>query len=308
MPPSQVEMKGNRSSLEASPKSSVRSKNVIVESEGTGGCCESFVIAMAWMFVAIIPIFWFFMFRTVTDYERALIFRLGKVQGGERGPGLFIINPLLDFIKIVDHRIETINLRAQDMMTKDSVTIKVDGIVYIKVVNPVKAILEVENHLQATELFAATVLRSVVGSFTLPKLLTQRISINKKLTGIIKKECDIWGVVVTAVEIKDVILPEMMQRAMAAEAETERQRRAKKISAYGEVEASENLARAATVIAEAPGALQLRYLSTLKSISVEKNKTIIFPLPLELMQKYLKMEADQKELEVFEEKTEILEK
>jgi len=289
---SQVEMKKEAGNVQSGKRRLSSQQDMVQKSEGTGGFCESFVIFVAWLLVTVIPVFWLFMFRTVTDYERALIFRLGKVQGGIRGPGFFVINPLLDFIKIVDHRIETINLRPQDMMTKDSVTIQVDGIVFAKIVNPVKAILEVDNVKNAVGKFSATALRSVVGGFTLPKLLTDRDRINKKLTKLIKTECAPWGVTVTAVEIKDVILPGMLQRSMAAEAETERERRAKKISSIGEAEAAANLARAASVIAEAPGALQLRYLHTLKNIAVEQNNTYIFPLPLELMEEYLENKED----------------
>jgi len=255
--------------------------------QGKMGCCELFIIYASWVIVVIIPIFWFKVFHTVTDYERALIFRLGKTQGGLRGPGLFIINPLVDVIKIVDQRIETVSLKPQDMMTKDSVTIRVDGIVYTKVVDPMKAVLEIKSFRYASKMFSATSLRAVVGSETLETMLTKRDSINRKLKGIIERECKIWGVTVPAVEIKDVILPPNMQRAMAAEAETERERIAKRISSLGEVEAAENLARAARTIAQAPGALQLRYLHTLKNISVEKNSTIIFPLPMELMKGFM---------------------
>jgi len=258
------------------------------KAQGTSGPCEMIITFIAWVIVVVIPIFWFFVFRTVTDYERALIFRLGKVEGGVRGPGLFLINPLLDVIRIVDQRIETVNLIPQDMMTRDSVTIRVDGIVYTKVIDPVKAILEINNFRYASKMFSATSLRAVVGSVTLEIMLTERERLNSKLKQIIERECRIWGVTVPAVEIKDVILPPNMQRAMAAEAETERERRAKKISSLGEVEAASNLARAANTIAEAPGALQLRYLHTLKNISVEKNSTIIFPLPMELMKGFMK--------------------
>jgi len=259
------------------------------EQMGTsGGACEQILIVLSWVIVMIIPIFWFFIFRTVTDYERALIFRLGKVQGGIRGPGLFVINPILDVIKVVDQRIETVNLVPQDMMTKDSVTISVDGIVYTKVVNPQRAVLEINNYRYASKMFSATSLRAVVGSVDLETMLTKRNELNERLRNIIEKECKIWGVTVPAVEIKDVILPPNMQRAMAAEAETERERRAKKISSLGEVEAADNLAKAALTIAQAPGALQLRYLHTLKNISVEKNSTIIFPLPMELMKGFVK--------------------
>jgi len=261
--------------------------------EITKSLTEQIFTVFAWVLVTIIPIFWFLMFKTVTDYERALIFRLGKTKGGIRGPGLFIINPLLDVIKIVDQRIETVKLKPQDMMTKDSVTIQVDGIVYTKVVSPLKALLEIKRYRYASKMFSATSLRAVVGSVTLETMLTKRDSINKKLKHIIERECKIWGVTVPAVEIKDVILPVNMQRAMAAEAETERERRAKKISSLGEVEAAENLAKAAMTIAQAPGALQLRYLHTLKNISVEKNSTIIFPLPMELMKGFMKKQRSR---------------
>jgi len=278
---------GKLDSIEARETDFVSVADMVRESQGSEGVCEMIITFIAWIIVIIIPIFWFFMFRTVTDYQRALIFRLGKVSGGIRGPGLFVINPLLDVIRIVDQRIETVSLIPQDMMTKDSVTIRVDGIVYTKVVDPFKAILEINNFRYASKMFSATSLRAVVGSVDLETMLTKRESINNKLRGIIEKECKIWGVTVPAVEIKDVILPPNMQRAMAAEAETERERRAKKISSLGEVEAAANLAKAAQIIAQAPGALQLRYLHTLKNISVEKNSTIIFPLPMELMKGFM---------------------
>jgi len=251
------------------------------------GACTSIITVAAWVIVAIIPIFWFFLFKTVTDYERALIFRLGKLSGGPRGPGLFIINPLLDTLVVVDLRIETVNLVPQDMMTKDSVTVRVDGIVYTKVVDPMRAVLEVDNYRAASKWFSATSLRSVIGTYDLDTLLGKREIINRQLQNIIERETQIWGVTVTAVEVKDVVLPEKMQRAMASEAEAERERRAKVISAHGEVQAADGLAKAANTIAESPGALQLRYLHTLKNISVEKNSTILFPLPMELMRGFM---------------------
>lgn len=278
---------GKMAEIKARETDFVSVVEMVAKADVHQGICEHFVTILAWIMVTIIPVFWFFMFKTVTDYERALIFRLGKTKGGLRGPGLFIINPLLDVIRIVDLRIETVKLKPQDMMTKDSVTIKVDGIVYTKVVSPMKAVLEIQNYRYASKMFSATSLRAVVGSETLETMLTNRESINRKLKRIIERECKIWGVTVPAVEIKDVILPRSMQRAMAAEAETERERRAKKISSLGEVEAAENLARAARIIGQAPGALQLRYLHTLKNISVEKNSTIIFPLPMELMKGFM---------------------
>lgn len=257
--------------------------------EESSGCIEVCIVWLCHFIVVAIPIFWPFCFRTVTDYQRALIFRLGKlVDGPPRGPGLFIINPLTDVLRIVDLRIETVNLYPQDMMTKDSVTVKVDGIVYTKVVDPKKAILEVDNFRSASKFFAATSLRAVIGHYSLEVLLGKRETINEKLRSIIERETRLWGVTVTAVEVKDVILPEKMQRAMASEAEAERERRAKVISSVGETQAAENLARAAGIIAQSPGALQLRYLHTLKNISVEKNSTILFPLPMELMKGFMK--------------------
>merc|ERR1711879_535899 len=221
-------------------------------------CCEYVLMAGAWL-LCIIPIFWLFMFRTVRDYERALIFRLGKLKGGAEGPGVFLINPLTDTIYVVDLRIETSNLPPQDMMTKDAVTVTVDAISFMKVEDPIKAILEVDDYRYAFKNFSATTLRSVIGTYDLQKLLSDRDEIN------------------------DVKLPQNMQRAMAAEAEAERERRAKVVSSKGEAEAAEQLAKAADTISDSPGALQLRYLHTLVKISAEKNSTILFPLPMEIM-------------------------
>jgi len=245
-------------------------------------CCEYVLMAGAWL-LCIIPIFWFFMFRTVRDYERALIFRLGKLKGGAEGPGVFLINPLTDTIYVVDLRIETSNLPPQDMMTKDAVTVTVDAISFMKVEDPIKAILEVDNYRYAFKNFSATTLRSVIGTYDLQRLLSDRDEINDKVRQIIEQETSSWGVAVPAVEIKDVKLPQNMQRAMAAEAEAERERRAKVVSSKGEAEAAEQLAKAADTISDSPGALQLRYLHTLVKISAEKNSTILFPLPMEIM-------------------------
>jgi len=253
------------------------------------GLCSSIITVVAWIICILIPIFWFFMFRTVRDYERALIFRLGKLTGGARGPGLFVINPLIDTIRVVDLRIETVNLRPQDMMTKDSVTVKVDGVVYCKVVDAEKAILEVDDYRTASSMFSATSLRSVVGMHDLETILSQRLKLNEALRQTIEQETQIWGVTVTSVEIKDVILPPNMQRAMAAESEAERERRAKVINAVGEHQAAEKIALAARTISKEPGALQLRYLHTLKNIAVERNSTILFPLPMELMRGFSAM-------------------
>merc|ERR1719499_734843 len=213
---------------------------------------------------------------------RVILFRMGKLIGVE-GPGLVTINPLTDSVREVDLRIRPCNVPPQSMMTKDTVTVSVNCIVYIKVVDPLKAVLEVENHIIASEQFAATSLRSVVGANDLESLLIGRDAVNQQLREIIEHETSKWGVIVTAVEIKDVVLPQNMQRAMASEAEQERERRAKIINARGEKEAAVELAAAAETINKAPGAMQLRYMHTLTNISVEKNSTIIFPLPIDLM-------------------------
>jgi len=246
-------------------------------------CCEYTLMFFSWLFVLIIPVLWFFVIRTVRTFERALIFRLGKLTGGPKGPGVFLINPLLDDIRVLDLRIETYNLPPQEMMTKDSVTVHVDAVCFMKVVNPVRVVLEVDNYKGAFNNFAATTLRSVIGTYDLQQLLSGMDEINERIRQIIEQETSNWGVAVPAVEIKDVKLPQSLQRAMAAEAEAERERRAKIISARGESEAAHELARAAETISKAPGALQLRYLHTLGQIAAENNSTIVFPLPLELM-------------------------
>jgi len=246
-------------------------------------CCEYILLVLSWFVVIIIPVFWFFIIKTVRTYERAIIFRLGKITGGAKGPGVFLINPMLDDIRVLDLRIETYNLPPQEMMTKDSVTVHVDAVCFMKVVNPVLVVLEVDNYKSAFNNFAATTLRSVVGTYDLQQLLSGMNEINERIRQIIEQETSNWGVAVPAVEIKDVKLPQSLQRAMAAEAEAERERRAKIISARGESESAHELARAAETIAQAPGALQLRYLHTLTQIAAENNSTIVFPLPLEMM-------------------------
>merc|ERR1719204_697362 len=253
------------------------------ENPHSWSCCEYIILFFAWLIVVIIPIFWFYLFRNVRDYERAIIFRLGKIAGGARGPGVFLINPLTDSIRVIDLRMVTCDLPPQAMMTKDAVTVTVDAISFMKVTDPIKAILEVDDYANAFNNFAATTLRSVIGTYDLQRLLSDRDEINSKAQEIIEQETSSWGVAVPAVEIKDVKLPQNMQRAMAAEAEAERERRAKVVSSQGEAEAAEQLAKAADTISDSPGALRLRYLHTLVKISAEKNSTILFPLPMEVM-------------------------
>jgi len=232
---------------------------------------------------------WCCSFVSVDEYDRIIVFRMGKALG-LYGPGLVQINPFLDAYQKVDLRVQTIDVPKQKMMTSDTVTVEVNCIVYIKVVDPEKALLEVENYSYASRMFAATSLRSVVGMCDLDTLCVKREGINSKLRNVIQSETIKWGVVVSAVEVKDVVLPQNMQRAMASEAENERERRAKVVNASGEKEAASELAKAAQIISQTPGAMQLRYLHTLKNISVEKNSTIVFPLPMDLLNGFISRE------------------
>merc|ERR1719242_71223 len=255
----------------------------LYDPEHSWSVCEYILLFFAWLVCIIIPIFWFSIFRSVRDYERAVIFSLGKIAGGAKGPGIFLINPLTDTIRVIDLRIVTYNLPPQAMMTKDAVTVTVDAISFMKVMDPIRAVLEVDDYRNAFNSFAATTLRSVIGTYDMEMLLSNRDEINAKAQSVIEQETSAWGVAVPAVEIKDVRLPKNMQRAMAAEAESERERRAKVVSSMGEAEAAAQLARAADIISDSPGALQLRYLHTLVKVSAEKNSTILFPLPMEVM-------------------------
>jgi len=244
---------------------------------------ERMINFIAWVVIIVIPIFWMFMFRTVKEFERALIFRLGRVQDKVRGPGLFWLNPLLDKVVVVDLRIEAIILESQYMVTKDSVTVRVDGLVYLKVTDPKKAVLEVENYKLASQMFAAASLRSVVGSVTLETTLTNRERVNVLLKEVVERECKKWGLAILAIEIRDLNLSREMQRPMAAEAESERYRRARKISSLGEVEAATNLAKAGSMICSStPGGMTLRFLFTFTNIAHLRETTIIYPLVINL--------------------------
>ncbi len=250
------------------------------------GWMGTFLNGLSWLLLWF-PLAWFFMFKTVKDYERALIFRLGKYIGKLSGPGLFFVNPFLDDVRIVDLRTRTMNLQPQSMMTKDSVTVTVDAVCYIKVENPVKSVMNVENYFSASSFLAATTLRSAVGTFELDELLSKREELNRHIKNSIQGTTDEWGVNVTQVEIKDVTLPPDMQRSMARASEAERERRAKVIAALGEYEAAEKISAAAKILDESPGSMQLRYLDTLSNIATEQNSTVIFPLPMELMKAFI---------------------
>ncbi|HEX9889257.1 MAG TPA: slipin family protein [Nitriliruptorales bacterium] len=220
--------------------------------------------------------------RIVNEYERGVIFRLGRVMG-PKGPGLFLIVPIIDKMVKVNLQTVTMDIPPQDVITKDNVTVRVNAVTYFNVTEPVAAIVNVQNYLFATSQVAQTTLRSIVGQVDLDELLINRDDINDRLQSVIDELTNPWGVKVTLVEVKDVELPESMRRAMARQAEAERDRRAKVIHAEGEFEAAKRLSQAATVMAEAPGAMQLRVLSTMLEVAAEKNSTLIFPLPMELL-------------------------
>src|SRR5258706_3941317 len=221
--------------------------------------------------------------RVVQQYERGIIFVLGRLIGA-KGPGIFLVPPFITRMIKVDLRIVTLTVPPQEVISRDNVTIKVTAVVYFYVVDPVQAVVNVMNYLQATTQIGQTTLRNVLGQSELDELLAQRNKINRELQTIIDEHTERWGVKVTAVEIKDVELPATMQRAMAKQAEAEREKRAKIIHAEGELQASAQLAQAASVIGSQPATLQLRYLQTLTEIAVEKNSTIIFPLPIDLIE------------------------
>lgn len=231
-----------------------------------------------------LSIFWSAV-KIVNEWERGVILRLGRLVGA-KGPGLFFIIPMVDRMLKVDLRVVTLDIPAQEAITKDNVTVKVNAVAYFRVVNPADAVTQVEDYRRATWQIAQTSLRSVLGQVELDELLTHREKINHELQQIIDEQTAPWGVKVSIVEVKDVELPDTMKRAMARQAEAERERRAKIIHAQGEMEASEELAKAANVIGKEPATIQLRYLQTLTEIAVEKNSTIIFPIPIEFLKAF----------------------
>src|SRR5437762_6112794 len=225
--------------------------------------------------------------RILREYERGVIFRLGKLLGA-KGPGLIFLIPIVDRMVRMDLRVVTISVERQEVMTRDNVPVTVDAVVYFRVVDPQAAVVKVENFLKATSLIAQTTLRSVVGQAELDELLAHREKINLKLQEIIDRQTDPWGIKVTAVEVKEVALPDGMKRAMARQAETERERRAKVINAEGEFQAAEKMVQAAAMIAKEPIALQLRYLQTMREMASEHNTTTFLPLPIDLFSAFLK--------------------
>ncbi len=226
--------------------------------------------------------------RVLNEYERGVIFRLGRAIGA-KGPGLIILIPVIDKMVKVDLRTVTMDVPPQEVITRDNVSVKVNAVVYFRALDPMKAVLSVENYLYATSQLAQTTLRSVCGQGEMDDLLSEREKINKQLQEILDRQTEPWGVKVSAVEIKGIDLPDEMKRAMAKQAEAEREKRAKIIHSAGEYEAAANLAKAADMISMNPVTLQLRYLQTLTEIAVEKNSTILFPLPMDMLKPFLNL-------------------
>jgi regulator of protease activity HflC (stomatin/prohibitin superfamily) len=225
--------------------------------------------------------------RIIPEYERAVVLRLGRVLGTAKGPGPIILIPMVDKMFKVSVRTVTMDVEPQDVITRDNISLKVNAVLYFRVVEPLKAVMNVENYLYATSQLAQTHLRSILGEHTLDDLLTDREKINNQLQVILDQSTDPWGIKIVSVEIKHIDLPPDMQRAMAIQAEAERERRAKVINAEGELQAAQKLKEAADMLGSNPNSMQLRYLQTLSDISVENSSTIVFPIPIDLIKAFL---------------------
>ena len=239
--------------------------------------------------IVLIILFLWSAIRILREYERGVIFRLGRVIK-TKGPGLIILIPVIDKMVKVSLRLVTMDVPSQDVITKDNVSVKVNAVIYFRVMEPTNAVVEVENYLFATSQLAQTTLRSVCGQVELDELLSEREKINTQLQSILDKSTDPWGIKVSTVEVKHIDLPQEMQRAMAKQAEAERERRAKVINAEGEYQAANRLAEAAEIIHTHPEALQLRYLQTLREIAAENNSTTLFPIPIDLFKIFIRNE------------------
>jgi len=243
---------------------------------------------MFWILAVVLVVFFLFSaIKILREYERGVIFRLGRVIK-VKGPGLILLIPVIDKMVKVSLRLVTMDVPPQDVITRDNVSVKVNAVIYFRVMDPNAATIEVENYIFATSQLAQTTLRSVCGQVELDELLAQREKINTQLQNILDKHTDPWGIKVTTVEVKHIDLPQEMQRAMAKQAEAERERRAKVINAEGEFQAAARLTEAAGIIAEHPEALQLRYLQTLREISSEGNSTTLFPIPIDLFRPFFR--------------------
>jgi len=259
------------------------------EVEENGLCSVLLTIISVFLIIITFPISLFMCIKVVQEYERAVIFRLGRIKkGGAQGPGLFFIIPCIDQCVVVDLRTVSFDVPPQEILTKDSVTVAVDAVVYYNIRNPMAAVCNVSDYSKSTKLLASTTLRNILGTKTLAELLSEREGIAGGLKTMIDAATDPWGIDIERVEVKDVRLPQNLQRAMAAEAEATREARAKVIAAEGEQKASRALKEASDIISESPAALQLRYLQTLATISSEKNSTIVFPIPIEMFSKFIK--------------------
>ncbi|XP_071523187.1 band 7 protein AGAP004871-like isoform X1 [Panulirus ornatus] len=257
--------------------------------EGPGCCAIILTIVSYLLIIATFPFSLCMCIKVVQEYERAVIFRLGRLlKGGAKGPGIFFVVPCIDSYRKVDLRTVSFDVPPQEVLSKDSVTVSVDAVVYYRVSNPMAAVCNISDFSHSTRLLAATTLRNVLGTKNLAEILSERESISHNMQSSLDEATDPWGVKVERVEIKDVRLPVQLQRAMAAEAEAAREARAKVIAAEGEQRASRALKEAAEVINESPAALQLRYLQTLNTVSAEKNSTIIFPVPIDIIQHYMR--------------------
>lgn len=232
--------------------------------------------------------------RIVNEYERGVIFRLGRLVGA-KGPGLFFIIPAVDKMVKMSLRTVVLDVPVQEVITKDNIPVSVNAVCYFRVMDPTKAVVEVQNYAQATSQISQTTLRGVVGQVELDEVLSEREKINSKLQSIIDKATDPWGIKVSMVEIKDVQIPEHMQRAIAAQAEAERDRRSKIINAEGEYQAAEKIAMAADIISKNPASIQLKYLATLREVAVENNSTILFPIPVDIFKGVTKLLEEKTE-------------
>ncbi|MBU4233933.1 MAG: slipin family protein [Proteobacteria bacterium] len=254
------------------------------------------------LFVIVIVVFFVMSaIKILNEYERGVIFRLGRALPLAKGPGLILLIPMIDKLTKVNLQLVTYDVPSQDIITRDNVTMKVNAVVYFRVIDPLRAIIEVKDYWNATQLLAQTTLRSVCGQVDLDDLLSAREKVNAQLADILDKHTDPWGIKVTLVELRAIDLPIEMQRAMAKQAEAERERRAKVINAEGEFQAAAKMAEAAKVLATEPMSLQLRYLQTIKEIAAEKNSTTLFPIPIDLLTPFIKMAKRMEKLEELEE-------
>ncbi|XP_034148979.1 erythrocyte band 7 integral membrane protein-like [Esox lucius] len=280
------------SQMESGPKIRAKSKGDLFLDVGSGGlgCCGWFIfLLLGVLTLCILPYTIWFCIKVVNEYERAVIFRLGRITDRKaKGPGVFFIFPFTDTLVRLDLRTVSFNIPPQEILTKDSVTVCVDGVVYFRVSDPISSVANVSDADFSTRLLAQTTLRNVLGTKNLAELLSDREGISHSMQASLDEATDPWGIKVERVEIKDVKLPHQLQRAMAAEAEASREARAKVISAEGEMNASRALKEASLVISESPSGLQLRYLQTLTTIAAEKNSTIIFPLPMDMISQFMR--------------------